>query len=143
MEASKRIAGVICRTLAVIVILLIVSALYTLYRGGNISDPAISFTESQISFSDASGEEIVIEYSDVVSMELLNSPDYGEPAGGAIENNIRLGTWKSEHLGTYIAHASTKIESCILIRTSSSTYAINYESEETTALLLDELNKYL
>lgn len=143
MDASKRIASVMLRTLAVVVILLIVNTLYTIYRGGNASDPMISFTENQISFADASGEEIVIDYSDVVSMELLDSPDYGEPAGGTTENSIRLGTWKSSQLGTYVTHTSTRIENCILIRTSDRTYAINYESEETTALLLDELRKYL
>ncbi len=143
MDASKRIASVMLRTLAVVVILLIVNTLYTIYRGGNANDPTISFTENQISFSAASGEEIVIDYSDVVSMELLDSPDYGEPVGGTTENNIRLGTWKSSQLGTYVTHTSTRIENCILIRTSDSTYAINYESKETTALLIDELRKYL
>jgi len=143
MEASKRIASVMLRTVAVIVIFFIINALYALYRGGNVSNPAISFTENQIFFSNASGEKIVIDYSDVVSMELLDSPDYGEPAGGTLENKIRLGTWKSEQMGTYTTYTSTEIESCILIRTSNGTYAINYESEETTILLLDELNKYL
>lgn len=143
MDASKRMFSVILRTLAVVVILLIVNTLYTIYRGGSIRDQMISFTEDQISFFDASGEEIVIDYSDVVSMELLDSPDYGEPSVGTIEKNIRLGTWKSSQLGTYVTCTSTQIRNCILIRTSDGAFAINYESPETTALLLDELRKYL
>lgn len=142
MEASKRVASIMLRTVAVVVIFVLINGLYTLYRGGNLRDSSIAFTETQISFSDASGQEIVIVYSDVRSMELLDAPDYGAPDGGTIENKTRLGTWSSTQLGTYITHTSTEIPNCILLRTDSAAYAVNYENEQTTALLFEELKRY-
>lgn len=143
MDTSKRILKLIMQILLVLAVLLIVDTMNNYFRGDYSKKSDISFTETQISFSDASGEEIVISYSDVVSIELVIAPDYGEPVNGQIKNGIRLGTWESADLGIYLSRTQTDIADCILIRTASQTCAVNYENNDTTALLLGELQKYI
>lgn len=142
MDTSKKVFNLIVRTLVVAVALALVSTVYSiLHKNDTGSD--ITFTDTQISFSDAHGNDVIIFYSDIVSIELLDAPDYGDPADGTVENKIRIGTWESSTLGTYIARTSTEINKCLLIHTGADTYLINYESDETTTLLLEELRKYI
>ncbi len=142
MKKSNRILKLVMQMVLIVVVLLIVDALNTLLRGDRSGRGSISFTDSQITFLDASGETVVIPYSDVLSIELLEEPDYGEPVDGRVENDIRIGTWESDELGVYLSYTDTDIDSCLLLQTEGQTYAVNYENDETTAALLDELNKY-
>ena len=142
MNLSKRVWKVIVQMALVVVALLLVDMLNTIFHGDSGGKGDISFTDRQITFSDASGGEVVIPYADVISLVLLEAPDYGEPLEGCLRDNLRLGTWESGELGVYIAHTDTGIGNCLCIETVDHTYAINYESDETTALLVDELNKY-
>ena len=142
MDASKRIGKMMLQMLTIVLIFAMLSMLYTLYRGHN-TGADIAFTPEQISFLDPDGEEIVISYGEIVSIELLETPDYGEPTDGKIDNNTRVGAWRSEQLGDYITHTSTAIENCLFIKTQGASYAVNYENNETTAQLLEEIQKYL
>ena len=142
MEISNKVLKMTLQMLVIVLIFVLINSLYTLYYGKNTSAD-IAFTGEQISYHDADETEVVIPYGDILSIELLTAPDYGEPTGGAVVNKTRLGAWHSEQLGDYQTHTSTLVEDCLLIKTADTTYAVNYENNETTAQLLEEIQKYL
>ncbi len=142
MDYSKKIGKLILQMLIIVAVFVMLNLLYTMYYGRNTSGD-IAFTPEQISFPDPDGKEVVIPYTEIASIELLESPDYGKPEEGVVVNNIRLGTWHSEQMGDYVAHTAIGIDDCLLIRTSEAAFAVNYENNETTAELLEEIQKYL
>ena len=142
MDTSKRLGKMILQMLTIVVIFAMLSMLYTLYRGRNTAAD-IAFTPEQISFLDPDGAEIVIPYGEIVSIKLLEAPDYGEATEGKVDNGTRVGAWHSEQLGDYVTHTSTAIENCLFIQTAGGNYAVNYENNTTTAQLLEEIQKYL
>lgn len=143
MEIAQKMGKLFLKMLLVVVALVLVSTLNDLYRGRNNNNSDISFTDEEIRFLDVDGAAVVIPYSQVLSLELLPTPDYGEADGGAIRNNTRLGIWNSGQLGRYLTHSSTAVSSCILIKTAEGSFVVNYENDRTTAQLFEELQKYI
>lgn len=141
MGNSKKVIKMITTMLGIVVMLAILGTVFDLLQGGK--DTGITFTASEITFSDADGNEIIIPYSDVISIELVDEPVYGAPTDGKLINDIRVGTWTSDTFGVHITHTSTKIIPCIVIKTAKNTYTVNYESDKTTTELVEELRKYI
>lgn len=94
------------------------------------------YNEGYMTIADEVGKQLDVYYVDILSAEYVEAPDFGTPAGGSIlDEELRLGIWTSEAFGTYINCTDVDLESCVLIRTETGTYALSYESEETTQRL--------
>ena len=58
-----------------------------------------------------------IQYSDIVSAELVALPEAGEKVADGYDDDIlRAGVWKNDTLGEYIIVADLDVDTCILIQ---------------------------
>ena len=120
-----------------LIAIIVIVTIFNTVQSGNSAN--ISFGENELSITTASDEVFTMDYEDVISIELVSSLDFGNSAGGNIVNNIRSGKWENSSLGVYTAYCSTKIDSCIVLKSLDQTFVINYESNDTTAILCDSL----
>ena len=86
--------------------------------------------------ADENGEEVFTAFTEILSAELTEKPDYGT---GSVENGMRVRGWQSETYGSYLAYCDRDIWPAIVIRTADRTILINYESSGTTAQLCEEI----
>lgn len=142
MDKDSTVFKLLKQSFIVLSLFIIVSLSYSLITGKDGS-MRFSLADSQISFSDANGGTVHIPFTDILSAELLNDPDFGEPVSGTTMQDIRVGVWNSSTLGTYTAYANIRIPNALLIRTADDIYIINYESEETTAGICENLQKVI
>ena len=54
---------------------------------------------------------------------------------------MRLGQWQSEAFGRYENCTYLNVADCILLKTSTETYAINIESDKSTYALFEAIQK--
>lgn len=93
------------------------------------------YNEGYLAVMDGAGNVENIFYKDMRSVEYVESPDFGEPAGGSLTEEMRLGKWYSDQFGAYTNCTDVDLETCILIRTETGAWAISLESDETTRAL--------
>ena len=117
------------RNILFIIAIIAVFTIFTLLKGG--SPVRVTTDKETITVSSSKGST-TIPFSELDSVEYVPSPDYGSPAGGGTEQDIRYGTWNSPDLGEYEAYVHTGIASCIVLRSGSKCVAFNMENEETT-----------
>lgn len=87
----------------------------------------------------ASGYTVEIHYDKIESAELRESMDFGRLVDGTDENHEKSGTWENSEFGLYQLCVSSKIPSCIVMRTEEGIYAVNYESTKSTQSLYEAL----
>lgn len=124
-------------TYITVVLVILVGVVSSFLRRDDTLTNYLTFhNEGYITIADESGNQNTINYLDIVSVEYLEEPDFGTPAeGDVLDEKVRLGSWNSEMLGQYTNCTEVTIEGCVLIRTGTDTYAISFESEETTQKL--------
>ena len=80
----------------------------------------------------ADGSTETVEYSSIVSAELLENADYGTAAEGKQTRMGRSGTWEHPQWGSYTLCAYDSCDSAILIQTEDRCYVVNLPSREET-----------
>jgi hypothetical protein len=90
---------------------------------------------------DQQGVRTNLFYKDILEVSYQEAPDYGEPCGGTEQDAMRLGQWQSEAFGRYENCTYLNVADCILLKTSTETYAINIESDKSTYALFEAIQK--
>lgn len=91
--------------------------------------------EGYMLLSDADGNVVKISYQDVISATYLETVDFGQPEGGTLTENVRLGQWRSPQLGLYWNCTMAQLDCCVLLETEDGLYAVSYESAATSRAL--------
>lgn len=120
------------------VVLVVLAGMISSYlrKDDEIASYLTFHNEGYMTIADEKGKGEEVYYVDILSVQYVETPDFGTPAGGSIlDDELRLGIWTSEAFGTYVNCTDVNLESCVLIQTETGTYAISYESEETTQKL--------
>ncbi len=123
--------------LAILIVLLVLVTVYYF-----ISEPAVTFSlaDDYQSFTLSNSEgNSTFYFSDLTSLQLSDSPDYGESEDGETSNDNQIGIWQSDTYGTYFSYISTKISNCIIVTDSEKTAVFNYENDESTDSLYQNL----
>lgn len=124
--------------LLILVVILIVVPVFSSLFSKSFS---YQFTDSSMTITDPDETEYYISYDSILSMELLECPDWGSCISGGSNNSYCWGVWENSEWGQYILCAYTEPTVCILIRTDSQTVALNYETDEVTQGLLASLTE--
>ena len=132
---------------------------------GFFTSVSFSTNDDGMTFTGPLGESVTVSYADVISIEYIESPDYGTtvtvpPAddnsgttissnavsgvmSGTTKHSCRCGTWKSDTFGEYAAFTLTKIKSCALIKTKDQgSIVFNTESDTVTKNWAEAYNDY-
>ena len=129
------------RNIAFLAVILILASVLPMFRSTGGGD--LAFDETGFTITDPSGKTETVLYRDITELTLAEDADYGDSAGGEASGRYHFGAWKSEGLGEYTACLSSKIPCAIVADTGNGRYVFNYESENTTRRLFEEINKYL
>lgn len=78
------------------------------------------------------GSTAVVEYDDILSVELLNSPDYGSAAEGKETRTGKSGTWEHPQWGSYTLCVYGSCNLAVRIETNGAVYVANLPSGEET-----------
>ncbi|MCD8075783.1 MAG: hypothetical protein LUF27_12285 [Lachnospiraceae bacterium] len=133
------------KTINMILIFLILAGATVYFFFYSQSSASIRFSDEEgtVSFSGQNDTSDVFYFSEIVSIELEEEPDYGSAVdGGVVNKKNGYGTWESESLGTYHAYFTTKITSCIVISDAEKTAVFNIDNAETTQSLYEQLVTY-
>lgn len=125
-----------------VVLVILVGTISSLLRSDQESSAYLTFyNEGYLSIKDESGNTTDVYYKDMLSVEYVESPDFGEADGGSTVGDIRLGQWNSKQFGSYLNCTEVDLDSCVWIQTQSGSYVINYESDSTTQTLCQAILK--
>lgn len=81
------------------------------------------------------GSTAVVKYDDILSAELLDSPDYGVAADGKETRTGKSGTWEHPQWGSYTLCVYGSCKLAVRMETKESTFVANLPSEEETRQL--------
>lgn len=126
-----------------ILILLIAGVMLFYNRGGTSQTVDIDVGETSIAAVAAGSEVFRLDYGEIRGVELVEQPDYGEPAGGGETDLYRYGVWRSDAWGEYTVAAMKKLTVCIKLTTDGGVYAVNLESDDTTRSLCEALGPWI
>ncbi|MCD7812742.1 MAG: hypothetical protein LUH20_01585 [Lachnospiraceae bacterium] len=128
------------RSLLLPLLIIIIYTIYQFVGGGAAADFAWSETSVTVICPDET--EFTIDYADVTSLELCTDANYGTCISGNDSGSAYYGTWENDLWGTYSLCVTQSIGNCIVMQTDDATFVINYESEEITSALFEEIQKY-
>lgn len=124
------------------VIIIVIVGIVSLLRGGgqmglDIGDDAMTVTSpDEFSFT--------VAFDEIGSMELVELTDPGTMLSGDENSGFSWGTWENEAWGQYSRCTCKKADQAILITTLDDAHMVfSFESDDTTASLLDALNDLL
>jgi len=81
------------------------------------------------------GSTTVVEYDDMLSVELLDNPDYGTAAEGKETRTGKSGTWEHPRWGSYTLCVYDSCSQAVRIETDGHSYVVNLPSGEETLQL--------
>lgn len=123
-------------TYITVILVIVVGMASSLLRGGQEDSEYLTFhNEGYLTVQDESGETADVYYTQMISIQLLEDPDYGQSCGGSVADNMRLGQWSSQQLGLYWNCTDTGLGVCVFITAENGAFAISYESDATTEAL--------
>ncbi|MCD7955753.1 MAG: hypothetical protein LUG93_08390 [Lachnospiraceae bacterium] len=131
------------RNLIILFLILAGATVYYFFYSQPAASIQFSDEEKSVSFYGLKDTSDTFLFADILSIELEETPDYGEATdGGTVNGKNMYGTWESDSLGTYHAYTTTKIAPCILISDAEKTIVFNVSNAETTRSLYEELTEY-
>lgn len=128
------------RSLLIPLLIIIIYTIYQFVGGGAAAD--FSWSETSVTVICPDETEFNMNYADVTSLELYTDVDYGICVSGNDSGSAYYGTWENDLWGTYSLCVTQSIGNCIVMQTDDATLVFNYESEEITSALLEEIQKY-
>jgi hypothetical protein len=134
MNATKNIHILIFIFLAVATVFAIV------YSGGST---VLDVGESSLTINGAGSTSYTIDYEDIQSVELVDSPDYGTRIDGGKKQMYAYGIWNNESWGEYRLYVNTNIDVCIVITEIEGVFVFNYINEQTTKDFYNSFLEYL
>jgi hypothetical protein len=73
-----------------------------------------------------------VEYSDIVSMALVDSFERGKCVSGAGTKTYSFGTWTNDRFGDYSLCVQNNIRRCIIVESPCGVTVFNFESNNAT-----------
>ncbi len=131
-------SGSSMQNIIVIVLIIVVFTVYYMFF-----DSTASFTmdDNNEAFTLYGTEDTTstILFDDILSLDLVEDPDYGEPIDGGTKSNNNYGTWESDTLGIYESYVKTSISDCIVVSDQEKTVVFNYENQTSTKNLYESM----
>lgn len=88
--------------------------------------------------------EIVLDYDDIVAVDLTDMPDIGDEVDGSNNLSIVTGVWNNEKWGQYKQLTLVGITNCIVVTTrDGQTYVFNLKNNDETTSVYEQLLGYL
>lgn len=122
---------------AFMLILLVVAALRPGSGGGN----PLSFENKMIHLNLPDGTSYAVPFEEVSDIHLVEHPVLGECISGKKEKRSAYGVWQNEALGEYILFANGTLDTVIQLDSTTRTYWVSYESDNTTRLLCENIRQ--
>ena len=104
-----------------------------IFFGGSVGI-SLDFGEDALAIS-AEKQDWSIPYEQIISLELVNAEDFGILLNGTEKRMLHYGTYENDPWGQYTLCIDPRIETCIVIETTSGFFVLNYENEESTKQL--------
>lgn len=136
-EAQKR--GMITFVLIMLVVLLVPAMSLFDDAGSN----AFKWTEEGLAITYPDNTTVTVRYDEVTGVELSEGIAYGTCVKGGTEKQYRYGTWNNEQFGDYQLFTDMDFYSCIIFYTEQGVVVINFESDDTTAVLYESVHQVL
>ena len=129
------------RALTVLLVLILAFAFYGVFGRNTLQ---LSLEGSTVTLSGPEGSSFSVPQSEIASMELRESFEFGTATDGGVKNHIRYGLWTNAEFGEYRLFTSEKIAPVIVLTTrEGETLVFNYESENTTRNYFESFTDYL
>ena len=118
---------------------------YSFFNSNTASDSSrlTLHNDGSLTLTDSQNSRTTLRYADLLSVQWIEEPDWGEPTSGKIIQGVREGAWHSDTWGDYIASAEEKIPCCMMLQTADQWYAVNYESAAATKSLCASIQKFI
>lgn len=123
-------------SLFVLVIILVILLLTYL---GQINAASFAWTGSGLTMTVADDTVYTVYYEDILSIDLVTSPDYGACLSGSDGFRQDYGTWENDLWGTYQLCVTSAAKEAIVLTLTDSIFVFNYESDKTTESLYEYL----
>lgn len=125
-----------------LVVILAAFTIYSFASGG--TSTYLSFEGDAITVTAPESYTHAVNYDDIADVSLVDEFDAGTAVSGSENRRYYWGTWENNVWGEYTLCASKKIDNALVITTTSGDHlVVNYESESTTASLLELVNELL
>jgi len=126
------------KVITIVSIAIILSACCFLMFTGDID---IFVNEKEISFEATYWDDTVISLDEIESIEYCEKGISAARINGFASAKLLLGTFQNDDLGKYESYCYTKCDSVIIVKTKSTTYVFNAESQQKTKELYESLIK--
>mgnify|MGYP002621696926 CR=1 FL=1 len=131
------------RNIAFVVLILVIFTVYSLHH----SSVPVSYTfeEEYMSLHGPTDADFLVQipYTDIRSVSLVESPDFGRDLSGTSTKSCLNGTWENETYGVYALYAWAKVTDCIVLETSDGFILCNFESNDATSHLCTAIQELL
>lgn len=126
--------------LIILAIMIVISVLSLIHSENTV---VFDWSETQVQITDPDGISYTIVYSDVVSLELMERPNYGTCITGKETSSWLYGNWENDVWGSYTLCASTGSNLCIVACTADEIFVLSYESDNITSALYESLAEFV
>ncbi len=124
-----------------ILIILAVATVFAIVYSGDST--VLEVGESSLTINGSGSTSYTINFKDIHSVELVDSPDYGTSIAGGKKQMYAYGIWNNESWGEYRLYVNTNIDVCIVITEINGVFVFNYINEQTTEDFYNSLLEYL
>ena len=124
----------------IFIFLAVATVFAIVYSGGST---VLDVGESSLTINGAGSTSYTIDYQDIQSVELVDSPDYGTSIDGGKKQMYAYGIWNNESWGEYSLYVKTNIDVCIVITEIKGVFVFNYINEQTTKDFYNSFLEYL
>lgn len=122
------------------VVIVAVFALFGFRAGGKAVYVAVETDDFVIRWSEDYEGRFAKE--EILSVELTNEFDFGEPVEPVTEGKYLVGIWSNAEYGPYSLAVKQSINAYVLAETVDGVYVFNYENEKQTQALYDALTEW-
>lgn len=103
----------------------------------------LAFENRTLQIHTPGNQSYCIPYNQILSMELIENPDFGVCLSGDNTKKLCYGVWENAALGEYVLCTYKSPDVVIQINTPNQVYWIGYESGETTRILYQSFLEHL
>ena len=121
------------RNISILTCIVILVGFFLFFRNNLKATSYVEFLDGQMELTSYQGDELYVNYADIISVELTDEVDFGDPTDEGYDT-IRGtgGIWQSDTYGTYHLITAAKAKDYIVLETATGYVIFNYESTQTT-----------
>lgn len=137
-DASARNTSLVSRSVIITVVFALILILYTLFQPHGM---IVEFSETALSVTDPDGQVLSFNYSDIRSVEQMESPIYGTLTTGRQSSTCWYGRYHNMLWEDYTLCIHPNCPLCVVISTDDGVFVFNGLNEEETVVYTDTLLK--